>query len=102
MNQPPLKHWLTKEEYMRLDGAARSRYAAEGGEYRLKPGVEELRQERIALFVLAALATTFGLIGVYGILYDHWTLEIVGFCGAMPTLFGFLVHLAMHFSESSD
>lgn len=102
MTQPPLKHWLTKEEYMRLDRAGRVRYAAVGDEYRLKPEAKELRQEKIALSVLAALAVTFGLIGAYGIVYDHWTLEIVGFCGAMPTFFGFLVHLAMHFSESSD
>lgn len=102
MNRPLSKHWLTKEEYMRLDREARSRYTAEGGEYLLKPGLEELRHERLALFVLGALAVIFALIGGYGILYDHWTLEIVGFCGAMPTLFGFLVHLAMHFSESPD
>ena len=102
MNPPPLKHWLTKEEYMRLNRVARSRYTAEGGEYWLKPGIEELRQERLALFVLGALAAIFSLIGGYGVLYDHWTLEIVGFCGAMPTLFGFLAHFAMHFSESPD
>lgn len=82
---------------MRLDGATRSRYTAEGGEYRLMPRIEELRQQKIALLVLATLVITFSLIGSFGFIYDHWTLEILGFCGAMPTLFGFLVHLAMHF-----
>jgi hypothetical protein len=63
---------------------------AQGGEYRLKPGVEELRQEKIALFVLATLMVTFSLIGFSEIVYHYWNLEILGVCGAMPTLFGFL------------
>jgi hypothetical protein len=103
MTQPaPAKHWLTRQEYIRLERAAQARYAAVGDEYRLKPDPMELRHEKMGLSVLLALPMTFGLIGAYGIVYDHWTLEIAGFCGAMPTLFGFLEHLAMHVNESSN
>jgi hypothetical protein len=62
----------------------------------LRPDPREERQLKISLILLGALALSFGLNGAYGLATDHWTLEIVAFCGAMPMLFGFLVQLAMH------
>lgn len=32
----------------------------------------------------------------YGIVSDNGPLEVLAFCGAMPTLLGFLVLLGMH------
>ncbi len=94
----PLKHWLTKTEYAALDEKTRARYVADGDEYRLKPDPIEDRQLTIALLVLGALSLSFGLLGVYGLATDRCTLEILAFCGAIPTLFGFLVQLAMRLS----
>jgi hypothetical protein len=95
-----LKHWLSREEYAGLDELTRGRYVLDGDEYRLKPDPKELREQKMALSVLAALALTFGLLGAYAIATDRWTLEILAFCGAMPTLLGLLVQLAMYFSWS--
>ena len=56
---------------------------------------KEARQEKVGLYVLAALVIIFSAIGFYGIEKDDGPLEILGFCGAMPTLFGFLLLLGM-------
>lgn len=90
-----LKHWLTKEEYAALDEAMREHYIAHGGEFTLKPDPREKHQQKIAMLVLATLAMGFTAIGIYGTTNDNLELQILGFCGAMPTVFGFLVNLAM-------
>jgi len=59
---------------------------------------EEARQEKWGLYVLAALVLSFSALGVYGVANDNGSLEVLAFCGAMPTLFGFLVLLGMHMS----
>jgi hypothetical protein len=46
--------------------------------------------------VLAALVLSFSALGAYGIATDNGPLEILAFCGAMPTLLGFLFLLSMH------
>jgi len=56
---------------------------------------KEARQEKVGLYVLAALVIIFSAIGFYGIEKDDGPLEILGLCGAMPTLFGFLLLLGM-------
>ena len=58
-------------------------------------GKKEARQETLGLCVLGALVILFSAIGVYGIEQDDGPLQILGLCGAMPTLFGFLVLLGM-------
>jgi hypothetical protein len=52
---------------------------------------KEARQEKVGLYVLAVLVIIFSAIGFYGIEKDDGSLEILGLCGAMPTLFGFLL-----------
>ena len=94
---PYRKQWLTREEYDAADEATRAHYAAAGDEYRLL-AVGDLRQQRIAMLVLLALTIAFGALGIFATLADHWTLQIVAFCGAMPTLLGFLVQLASYLS----
>jgi len=93
-----LKHWLTKAEYAALDEETRASYVADGDEYRLTSDPSENRQLTISLIVLGVLSLSFGLLGVYAIATDRWTVEILAFCGAIPTLFGFLVQLAMRLS----
>jgi hypothetical protein len=86
-----LKHWLTKEEYADLDQTTRNHCIAHGGEFTLKP--EPARE--------ASAKNRFGnlgpdVIGIYGTTNDNLELQIFGFCGAMPTVFGPLVNLAMY------
>jgi len=95
-----LKHWLTKEEYAALDQATRESYVAHGDEFTLKPNPREKHQQKIAMVVLATLAVTFSAIGIYGTTNDNLELQILGFCGAMPTVFGLLVNLAMYLGWS--
>jgi hypothetical protein len=94
---PYRKQWLTREEYAAADDATRALYAPAGDEYRLRVMVDP-RQQRIAMFVMLALAVVFGALGIFATLADHWTLEILAYCGAMPSLFGFLVQLASYLS----
>ena len=100
-----MKCWLTAAEFEALDRDARALYLAIGDEYRLKPpdrpepAVTDMRQERIALVVLFTLAIAFAAIGAYGYKIDSLQLQILGFCGAMPTFLGFLVHLSMALSS---
>jgi hypothetical protein len=94
---PYRKQWLTCDEYAAADDATRAHYAPAGDEYRLL-ALADLRQQRIAMLVLLALAIAFGALGIFATLADHWTLEIVAYCGAMPTLLGFLVQLASYLS----
>ena len=56
---------------------------------------KEARQEKMGLYVLAALVMIFSVIGFYGIEQDDGPLQVLGLCGAMPTFFGFLVLLGM-------
>ncbi|MGD0291746.1 MAG: hypothetical protein ABSC63_19160 [Candidatus Binataceae bacterium] len=42
---------------------------------------------------------TFAVIGLYGYMIDSLQLQILGFCGAMPTFLGFLIHLSMAMSS---
>jgi hypothetical protein len=65
---------------------------------RLKPSASELHQQKLAVIILAPLVTIFTAIGIYGTIADKWTLQILAYCGAMPTLFGLLAQLAMYFS----
>jgi hypothetical protein len=95
-----LKHWLTKEEYAALDRATREYYIAHDDEFTLKPNPGDRRQQKIAMVVLAILAVTFTVIGIYGTTNDNLELQILGFCGAMPTVFGLLVNLAMYLGWS--
>ena len=98
----PLKYWLTREEFAALDEETRGHYFAIGDEYRIKPEVTNKRQEKIALIVLFVLAVTFAAIGAYGYAIDSLQLQILGFCGAMPTVLGFLIHLSMSMSSSHE
>jgi hypothetical protein len=82
-----LKHWLTKEECAALDQTTRDHYIAHGDEFTLKPHPGENRQ-KIAMLVLATLALTFTVIGIYGTTNHKTELQILGFCGAMPMVFG--------------
>lgn len=93
----PRRHWLTAEQYATLDSETRALYVLDGEDYRLKPSSGELHQHKLAVIILAALVTLFTAIGIYGTLADKWTLQILAFCGAMPTLFGLLAQLAMYF-----
>jgi len=95
-----MKHWLTKEEYAALNQAMRGHYIAHGDEFTLKPDPREKHQQKIAMLVLATLALTFTVIGIYGTTNDNLEMQILGFCGAMPTVFGFLVNLAMYLGWS--
>jgi hypothetical protein len=94
-----LKYYVTKEEFAALDEATRSHYFALGDDYRIKPEVTNTRQQKVALVVLFVLALTFAAIGLYGYKIDSLQLQILGFCGAMPTLLGFLLHLSMAMSS---
>jgi hypothetical protein len=94
-----LKYYVTKEEFAALDEATRALYFALGDDYRIKPEVTDTRQQKIALVVLFVLAMTFAAIGLYGYKIDSLQLQILGFCGAMPTLLGFLLHLSMAMSS---
>ena len=96
---PLLKYYVTKEEFAALDEATRAHYFALGDDYRIKPEVTNTRQQRVALVVLFGLAMTFAGIGLYGYKIDSLQLQILGFCGAMPTLLGFLLHLSMAMSS---
>jgi hypothetical protein len=97
----PMKCWLTRAEFASLDESTRALYLSIGDEYRLKPPdrpepeVTDTRQQKIALVVLFTLAMTFAAIGVYGYKIDSLQLQILGFCGSMPTFLGFLIHLSM-------
>jgi hypothetical protein len=95
-----LKYWLTADEYAALDQATRAHYFALGDAYRIKPEATNKHQEKIALVVLFALAMTFAGLGAYGFVIDSLQLQILGFCGAMPTFLGFLIHLSMAMSSS--
>jgi hypothetical protein len=103
-----MKCWLTKAEFASLDDESRGHYLAIGDEYRLKPPdrhdpeVTDKRQQKIALVVLFALALTFGAIGLYGYIIDSLQLQILGFCGAMPTSLGFLIQLSMAMSSLDE
>ena len=90
--------WLSEEDYSTLSKDARQHYIRIGDEYRLRPTASERRQEKIALFVMAALMLIFSAVGVYAAVVDDFALEILAFCGAMPTLFGLLIQLMMYFS----
>ncbi len=94
-----LKYYITKEEFAALDEATRAHYFALGDDYRIKPEVTDTRQQKIALVVLFVLAMTFAAIGLYGYKIDSLQLQILGFCGAMPTFLGFLLHLSMAMSS---
>ena len=94
----PRRYWLSKEQYLALDAETRALYILDGEDYRLKPNPSEINQQKLAMIVLASLALIFIALGIYGTATDKWTLQILAFCGAMPTLFGFLVQLAMYFS----
>jgi hypothetical protein len=96
---PLLKYYVTKEEFAALDEATRAHYFALGDDYRIKPEVTNIRQQKVALVVLFVLAMTFAAIGLYGYKIDSLQLQILGFCGAMPTLLGFLLHLSMAMSS---
>jgi hypothetical protein len=96
---PLLKYYVTKEEFDGLDEATRAHYFALGDDYRIKPEVTNTRQQKVALVVLFDLAMTFAAIGLYGYKIDSLQLQILGFCGAMPTLLGFLLHLSMAMSS---
>jgi len=52
------------------------------------------------IFVLLALVVTFAAMIAVGMAVDSDWLTILGFCGAMPTLFAFLVNLIMYLSWS--
>jgi hypothetical protein len=93
------KYWLTTEEYESLEPSMQVHYVADGREYRLRSDPGEDRSFKISMIVLGILAGSSSLLGAYGVATDHWTLEILAFCVAMPTLFGFLVQLAMFFSS---
>lgn len=92
------RYWLSKAQYLTLDAETRALYILDGENYRLKPSPGEINQQKLAMIVLASLALIFTGLGIYGTATDKWTLQILAFCGAMPTLFGFLVQLAMYFS----
>ncbi len=94
-----LKYYITKEEFAALDEATRAHYFALGDDYRIKPEVTNTRQQKVALVVLFVLAMTFAAIGLYGYEIDSLQLQILGFCGAMPTFLGFLLHLSMAMSS---
>ena len=94
-----LKYYVTKEEFAALDEGTRAHYFALGNDYRIKPEVTNTHQQKIALVVLFVLALTFAAIGLYGYKIDSLQLQILGFCGAMPTLLGFLLHLSMAMSS---
>jgi hypothetical protein len=94
-----LKYYITKEEFAALDEGTRAHYFALGEDYRIKPEVTNTRQQKVALVVLFVLALTFAAIGLYGYKIDSLQLQILGFCGAMPTLLGFLLHLSMAMSS---
>ena len=94
----PLRYWLRQEQWAELDPGQRTLYVLDGEDYRLKPSSGELHQQKLALIILAALVTLCAAIGIYGTLADKWTLQILAYCGAMPTLFGLLAQLAMYFS----
>jgi hypothetical protein len=95
----PLKYYISKEEFAALDEATRAHYFAIGDDYRIKPEATDRRQEKIALIVLFTLAISFAAIGAYGYFTDSLQLQILGFCGAMPTFLGFLIHLSMTMSS---
>jgi hypothetical protein len=95
---PLLRIWLTKEDYLSLDAATREKYIPQGDEYRLRPTTSELRQENLGLIILAALVIAFSALGAYAEITDNSTLIILAFCGAMPTLLGFMVQLMVRFS----
>jgi hypothetical protein len=95
----PLKYHITKEEFAALDEETRGHYFEVGDFYRIKPAVTDKRQEKIALIVLFVLTMTFAVVGLYGYTIDSWQLQILAFLGAMPTLFGFLIHLSMMMSS---
>ncbi|HXR23751.1 MAG TPA: hypothetical protein VN742_00220 [Candidatus Binataceae bacterium] len=76
-----------------MDEATRAHYFALGDDYRIKPEITNTRQQKVALVVLFVLAMTFAAIGLYGYKIDSLQLQILGFCGAMPTFLGFLLHL---------
>jgi hypothetical protein len=96
---PLLKYYVTKEEFAALDEATRAHYFALGDDYRIKPEVTNTLQQKVPLVVLFGLAMTFAAIGLYGYEIDSLQLQILGFCGAMPTLLGFLLHLSMAMSS---
>jgi hypothetical protein len=95
----PLKYYITTEELAALDEETRAHYFSLGDDYRIKPEVTNKRQEKIALVVLFLLAVSFAAIGLYGYVIDSLQLQIFGFCGAMPTFLGFLIHLMMAMSS---
>jgi hypothetical protein len=59
----------------------------------------EKRQEKIGLLVLGTMVVGFASLGLYGLVVDDGPLQILAFCGGIPTLFGFLIQLTMHFSS---
>jgi hypothetical protein len=60
---------------------------------------KEKRQEKIGLLILGTMVVGFASLGVYGVAVDDGPLQILAFCGGIPTLFGFLIQLTMHFSS---
>jgi hypothetical protein len=90
---------VNHEEYESLEPSTQAHYVADGREYRLRSHPGEDRSLKISMIVLGILAGSSSLLGAYGFATDRWTLEILTFCAAMPTLFGFLVQLAMFFSS---
>jgi hypothetical protein len=94
----PRRHWLSKEQYVALDAETRALYILDGEDYRLKPSPGEVNQQKLAMIVLASLALIFTALGIYGTITDKWTLQILAYCGAMPTFFGLLVQMAMYFN----
>jgi hypothetical protein len=94
----PLRYWLRQEQWAELDPELQTLYVLDGEDYRLKPSASELHQQKLAVIILAALVIIFTAIGIYGTIADKWTLQILAYCGAMPTLFGLLAQLAMYFS----
>ena len=55
----------------------------------------EARDEKLGLYVTGALVVAFSALGAYGIVTDDGSLQVLAFCGVLPTLFGFLILLGM-------
>jgi hypothetical protein len=59
-----------------------------------------MRHSKLALIVTGALFAMFLAILIVGMMGDNVMLPILGFAGAMATLFPFLINLAAHLGWS--